>query len=140
MRKVLTVLPIVLALMASFYWVRKKAPIDTQVHEQIQNQFRQKIKKYILNSKSSRSKNLKIDKVWTKALSEKTIKVDFEYSFEGQKSQGKKYLKGFALLRKELTSNEQIWILNQFHILEQSITLKDALRIKLESPEISSEP
>ena len=132
MKKALTALPFLLALGFSFYWVQKKPPISLQVHEQIQNQFREKIKKHILEQEGESITNLNVDKVWTKALSKKSIQVDFEYSFEEGKLGATKHLKGFALLKKEILNDEQNWILNEFQILEQSISLKETLRISLE--------
>ena len=130
MKKALTALPLILALAFSFYWVQKKAPISSEVHEIIQSQFRQRIKKHIREENSS-IKNLKIDKVWSEALSDRRVRVDFEYSFEESENEDKKQLKGFAVLKKELTDDEQIWTLNEFRILEQSVSLKETLRIKL---------
>ena len=133
MKKTLTALPLLLALGLSFYWVQKKPSISLQVHKQIQDQFREKIKKHILEEEGEHITNLKIDKVWTKALSKKSLQVDFEYSFEDGKVDARKHLKGFALLKEEIVGEEQNWVLNEFHVLEQSISLKETLRISLDN-------
>ena len=119
-----------LALAGSFYWSGKHGLIPQSVHQEIQAQFRVNIRNYILSQRPELT-NFQIHKAWTEALSPKEIRLDFQYSFENPQNDSQKELEGYAIFEKQSGKEEELWILSQFHILKEALSLNENFSVRL---------